>query len=67
MKRYFVIFIITIFQAELSPKILEHEIGSAAVYASLTPGDNEAKMVYRQNIKQFSLKLAALSGLINLR
>ena len=56
-----------LFEAELSSRILELEIGSAASYAALKPGDTETKMKYRENIKRFSLKLATLSALVNLR
>ena len=54
-------------QVEMNPQMLNNEIGSAKVYATLSPSDTEMKAKYKENIKKYSLKLATLSGLVHLR
>jgi len=54
-------------QAELSPDLLDAEVGCAADYATLPPDKVDVKLRYKENIKKLSLKLANLSGLVKLR
>ena len=51
----------------MNPGLLEDELGSAGGYTALLPTDLEAKAQYKERIKQFSIKLASLSGLVKIR
>ena len=51
----------------MNPGLLEDELGSAGGYTALLPTDLQAKAQYKERIKQFSQKLASLSGLVKIR
>jgi len=54
-------------RADISPELLDKEIGSASKYVTLDSSKSDIKAAYKERMKKFSMKLADLSCLVSIK